>query len=434
MSLKDEVNKLLEAGYGKEDDEKKKKEPDDEDDLKLLLDDEDGDDKEEIKEQSDDDLFDKCTARCDSVYNVCDEEAKGDKDKEDECASGYNECGSDCEKEQENEEEIEEARWYSKLKPEANPNHKGQVDPNCPTVCDFESLEWPENEYKRFDKEHLKTCKRCRKYARLNETKEVNDEFIKDFIIDIILEDENVSAEQIKKEVKKEYGYVPKSFDEIYDSALWITKNKSKLHEKKEVDDEDKGDCLEDCEEGCREDCGSDEDEDEEELKESVKKIFNESEKEKMTDDKDSLTDDEIYDVVSDVCQDGGNIGHVFDTIHDRVGKISSELRERVMATYKDVVRSEKELSESLLKESKKLEEQIEVIVPSSTDFYVANPSPDERNEILWRSASEMSDYIKQYVANSEELKRIFTYEVPRKAEVLSSKLFDFILNELERS
>jgi hypothetical protein len=80
------------------------------------------------------------------------------------------------------------------------------------------------------------------------------------------------------------------------------------------------------------------------------------------------------------------------------------------------------------------MNEQIEVTVPSSTDFYVAEPSPNEKSEILWRSASEMSDFIKQYISNNESLKRIFTYEIPRKAEVISSKLFDFLLSEMERS
>lgn len=80
------------------------------------------------------------------------------------------------------------------------------------------------------------------------------------------------------------------------------------------------------------------------------------------------------------------------------------------------------------------IKEDVEVNIPQRGDFAIAELSPQEKQEIVWTFAGECADVVEKMIESNVSIRGVYGYEVPRKAEVMHAKLFDFILAEIEKA
>jgi len=74
------------------------------------------------------------------------------------------------------------------------------------------------------------------------------------------------------------------------------------------------------------------------------------------------------------------------------------------------------------------------VIPPPMNDMFVAPPTEDERNSMLWSFAKAVATHVSEMIANDAELKKVYGLEIPRKAAVMFDVVYNNILSNLEKA
>lgn len=74
------------------------------------------------------------------------------------------------------------------------------------------------------------------------------------------------------------------------------------------------------------------------------------------------------------------------------------------------------------------------VIIPPSQDIFVAPPTEDEKNSILWSFSKAVATHISEMIASDIELKKVYGHEIPRKAAVMFDVVYNNILSNLEKA
>jgi hypothetical protein len=74
------------------------------------------------------------------------------------------------------------------------------------------------------------------------------------------------------------------------------------------------------------------------------------------------------------------------------------------------------------------------VIIPPPQDVFVAPPTEDEKNSILWSFSKAVATHISEMIASDIELKKVYGHEIPRKAAVMFDVVYNSILSNLEKA
>jgi len=395
-TLKKQIIKLFEDSS--EEDKNKNKV---DDDLELLL---DGDSTEES-----DDAFDKCQKACDDSYEKCDASCEGDTSCEDSCMEKYNACGEKCE--DLDEEGLNEARRDPKAPRVTNIKWRrgGVLGPRTSKIPEdtFKefidqgrddsiilswlshkfrgiplSFEWTTFAGAPIKEDNDKTVPLQRRKMILTGDKEIDD-FMKQN--DILMDEYELVCDIIERTVQDD-GTFDSVIDQLHDDLPVLTNGRVPMK-----------------------------------IKELAKKLFIE------------------YGgtVPLDEANDEGE--HDIDELDSREEREKLEDDEKHRDEYHDDIDKEED---EKMDENKKLKEQVkklfkedvEVNIPQRGDFAVAELSPQDKQEAVWQWCGEAADVIEKMVESSVSLRGVYGFEVPRKAEVLHAKLFDYLLQELPKA
>lgn len=428
----------------------KKKKKDEEDDLELLLD--EGDSSEEF-----DALFDKCQKGCDDAYEKCNEACDGDSECEDDCAQVYNDCSENCaDLENVSNEELDEAKdtnWHSRASDQCE--------------LDIEDLDDPKARHQE---------ERDEDYMSDQDDEEIDDELLGEEA------EEKIREQNLEEQVNLRFL----SYEE-----LMSMKRRASKEELEEIENElarretvsEKRNIRKEVKKLFIKELAQDEEENCEECNMTESKLINESIAGKSFCITGTLTipRKEAWDLIegsggivhpsvrrgTNFLVTGADIGYnkiaraqsLGVTVIDekefwhlvrggrratktelkpwrgqgsyrsyRGGEMRESIRNTVRRIFNDVQRGESK---------KNLKEDVEINIPAanSTDLYVgAELSPESKQEIIWKLASEIASIVGDIIENNEDIRKVYGYETPRKSEIMRSKTFDFVLAELERS
>ncbi|MFA5189031.1 MAG: hypothetical protein WC460_06770 [Patescibacteria group bacterium] len=71
---------------------------------------------------------------------------------------------------------------------------------------------------------------------------------------------------------------------------------------------------------------------------------------------------------------------------------------------------------------------------PPSPDVFVAPPTDEEKNEIIWSFSGKVADMVEDLIETDPDLRKIYGHEIPRKSEIMHALLFDFVSQNLEKA
>lgn len=155
-------------------------------------------------------------------------------------------------------------------------------------------------------------------------------------------------------------------------------------------------------------------------LKNEVKKLFEDK------DSENEKKDPKKYPFSLQVMHNHKWIDHLYFKTEEEANKKRDE--------YIEDPRGEPDPERYRVKERATIKEDVEVNIPQRGDFAIAELSPQEKQEVVWTFAGECADVIEKMIESNVSIRGVYGYEVPRKAEVMHAKLFDFILAEIERA